>query len=92
MAKRLGTDQNNKDSRLNVECLKGLGDHVAAEKVALHFSSISQDYPPLNVAELPAYLPAQEVLKVDEYQVAERIYKLKSRKSTQPGDIPSPGN
>ena len=89
MAKRLGTDQNSRDSRLKVECLKGLGDQEAAEEVAKHFSSISQEYLPLDTAQLPAYLPAQDVLQVDEEHIAERIYKLKSRKSTQPCDIPS---
>ena len=34
MAKRLGTDQNNKDPRLSVECLKGMGDQEAADQVA----------------------------------------------------------
>ena len=89
MAKRLGTDQNSKDTRLSVECLKGLGDQDAAEQVAQHFSSISQEYEPLDTTKLPAYLPAQEVLQVDENDVAERILKLKNRKSTQPCDLPS---
>ena len=89
MAKRLGTEQSNRDNRLNVECLKGMDDKEAAEKVAQHFSSISQEYEPLNTSKLPAYLPAQEVLQVDETEVAERIFKLKNRRSTQPCDLPS---
>lgn len=74
MAKRLSTDQNSRDSRLKVECLKGLGDQEAAEEVAKHFSSISQEYLPLDTAQLPAYLPAHDVLQVDEEHIAERIY------------------
>ena len=66
MAKRLGTDQNNKDPRLSVECLKGMGDQEAADQVAQHFSTISNEYEPLDTSKLPAYLPAQEVLQVDE--------------------------
>ena len=66
MAKRLGTDQNNKDPRLSVECLKGMGDQEAADQVAQHFSTISNKYEPLDTSKLPAYLPAQEVLQVDE--------------------------
>ena len=69
--------------------MKGLDDKEAAEEVAKHFSSISQEYEPLNTSQLPAYLPAQEVLQVDETEVAERIFKLKNRRSTQPCDLPS---
>ena len=61
----------------------------AAEEVALHFSKISQEYLPLNTEQLPAYLPAPEILQVTETDVAERLYKLKCRKSTQPIDLPS---
>ena len=62
--------------RVKVECLKDLNDQEAAEEVAKHFSSISQEYPPLDTANLPAYLPAPEVLSVNESQIAERIHKL----------------
>ena len=89
MAKRLGTEQRNKSGELSVECLKGLTNKEAAEQVATHFSKISQEYSPLDKTKLPAYLPAPEVLQVKEEDVAERLYKLKSRKSTQPIDIPS---
>ena len=34
MAKRLGTEQKNKTGELSVECLKGLNNYQAAEKVA----------------------------------------------------------
>ena len=57
--------------------------------MALHFSKISQEYLPLNTEQLPAYLPAPEILRVTESYVAERLYKLKCRKSTQPIDLPS---
>ena len=72
-----------------VQCLAELEDKEAAEKVARHFSSISQEYAPLDRTKLPAYLPAQDVLQVEEGRVAEQIFKLKSRRSTQPCDIPS---
>ena len=63
--------------------------YQAAEQVAEHFSKISQEYAPLDSTKLPAYLPAPEVLQVTKEEVAERLYKLKCRKSTQPIDIPS---
>ena len=89
MAKRLGAEQNHSDGELKVECLNGLENEVAAEKVAEFFSKVSKEYSPLDVKNLPAYLPAPNTLKVDKRDVAERIFKLKNRKSTQPIDLPS---
>ena len=89
MAKRLGAEENNKGSELTVECLKGLDNQQSAEQVAEYFSKVSQEYSPLDTGKLPAYLPAQEILQVDEINVAERLFKLKCRKSTQPIDLPS---
>ena len=44
---------------------------------------------PLDTSKLPAYLPAQQALQVEEGEVADRLFKLKCRKSTQPIDHPS---
>jgi hypothetical protein len=89
MAKRLGAEQHSNNGELSVDCLRGLDNQQAAEKVAEHFSKISQEYSPLDTNKLPAYLPAPELLQVDETEVAERLLKLKSKKSTQPIDLPS---
>ena len=89
MAKRLGAENGKKNGELLVDCLKGFNNEQAAEKVAQHFSKISQEYLPLDPCKLPAYLPATEVLQVTEDDIAERLYRLKCRKSTQPIDIPS---
>ena len=90
IAKRIGTDPNNKtDGSLVVDCLKGLSDSESAEKVAQHFSQISNEYQPLDTLQLPSYLPACGVLTVDQKTVIDRLLKLKIRKSTQPCDLPS---
>ena len=89
MAKRLGAEAYQNNGELKVECLKGLDDDQASEEIAHHFSKISQEYPPLDINKLPAYLPAPEILQVEEKLVAERLLKLKIRKSTQPIDLPS---
>ena len=89
MAKRIGAEQSSNNGELSVECLKGLNNQQAAEQIAEHFSKVSQEYSPLDPSKLPAYLPAQEILKVNETDVAERLFKLKCRKSTQPIDLPS---
>ena len=69
--------------------MKGLDNQQSAEEVAFHFSKISQEYLPLDTSKLPAYLPAEQVLQVEEGEVADRLFKLKCRKSTQPIDHPS---
>ena len=89
MAKRLGAEQSNSDGELKVECLQGIDNQKSAELVAEHFSKISKEYSPLNTCKLPAYLPAEEVLKVNQSDVEERIFRLRNRKSTQPTDLPS---
>ena len=65
MAKRLGAEQSNGDGELTVECLQGLDNQQAADKVAEFFSQVSQEYSPLDMSKLPAYLPANRPLKVD---------------------------
>ena len=53
LAKRLGAEKQT-SAELNVNCLKGLSDKEAAEEIAKHFSSISQEYSPLSTDNLPA--------------------------------------
>ena len=90
MAKRLGAEQtHNNGGEISVECLEGLSNQAAAEKVAESFSKISQEYSPMDVGTLPTYLPAPQPPKVTLSDVATRIFTLKNRKSTQPIDLPS---
>ena len=89
MAKRLGAETSTNDGELAVECLSGLDNQQSAEKGAEHFSQVSQEYSPLDTSKLPAYLPGPKLQKLEEHEIAERIFKLKIRKSTQPIDLPS---
>ena len=75
MAKRLGAESS-KNDELAVECLSGLDNQQSAEKVAEYLSQVSQEYSPLDTTMLPAYLPAPQLQKLDEGDVAERIYRL----------------
>ena len=68
LAKRLGAEQQ-ASAELSVGCLKGFTEEESAELVAEHFSSISQEYSPLDTAKLPAYLPAEKALRVDIEEV-----------------------
>ena len=89
MAKRLGATENHANNLLQVESLAGLSKSETVEKIAAHFSQISQEYEPLNIEELPAFLPAPKVLSVSVEEVARRLRTQKVRKSTQPIDLPS---
>ena len=89
LAKRLGTDDHkNYDLKveclnddLKVECLNDVPLNEAAEEIAKHFSHISQEYLPLDLKQLPSYLPAQNTLKVSQVDVADKLWKMKSRRS-----------
>ena len=67
-----------------------------AESIANHFSKISQEYSPLNEANLPPRvrekinqpINIEELPKLTEIQVLEKIKKANKPKSIIPGDIP----
>ena len=68
---------------------------MSAEKIAEHFSSISQEYSPLDVHSLPKYV--QDIMEkghpdnlptVSELEVYEKIQKAKKPKGGVPGDLP----
>ena len=60
MAKKIGAVNQTDSERVNVECLENHDDQEAVDAVAQHFASISQEYEPLSVDNLPCYLPAEE--------------------------------
>ena len=88
MAKKIGAVNHSKDVELRVEALCGLGDDESAERIAQHFSAISQEYLPLDVAALSAFLPAPLPPRIDELEVFKRSQKMKKTESTQPIDLP----
>ena len=66
----------------------------SVEKIAEHFSQISQEYPPLNIQALPQHV--QNKLKsrlksklpyISRYKVEKMIRKSKKTKSGVPGDL-----
>ena len=58
MAKRIGAVNQIGSDKVVVECLENVDDQEAVEEVAKHFAAISQEYEPLQVKNLPCYLPA----------------------------------
>ena len=88
MAKRIGAVNQIGSDKVVVECLENVDDQEAVEEVAKHFAAISQEYEPLQVKNLPCYLPAEPPPQVTEESVYQRLKKLKKTKSTLPLDLP----
>ena len=63
-------------------------DSEAAERIAAHFAAVSCSYQPVQLASLPAYLPAPQPPQVTELQVYKKLCSLKHTRSTFPIDIP----
>ena len=77
-----------KNGDIEVECLSELNNLQAAQKIAEHFSSISNEYSPIDHTQLPCYLPAPPPPVVEEYDVYLRLNRIKKTRSTLPIDIP----
>ena len=76
------------NGEIKVECLSNYNNKQWAEKIAKHFASISNEYDPVDLTELPSYLPAPPPPQVEEHDVYLRLNRLKKTKSTLPIDIP----
>ena len=88
VAKRLGAVDPIRGSDISVESLEGLTNRECAQNIAEHFSSISNEYLPVDCSKLPTYLPATKPLQVTELEIYERLKKQKKTKSTLPVDLP----
>ena len=78
--KKNGAVNQSEQDDLRVEALSGLDDQESAELIAQHFASISQEYLPLNRADLPAFLPALPPPRVDELEEELNALTLKLKK------------
>ena len=72
---------------LTVRSLAGLSDQECAEAVGQHFSAVSAEHSPVDLAQLPAYLTALPPPQVEVYQVHINIKKFKNTRSTLELDI-----
>ena len=71
IAKQIGTNSNN--GNLVIECIEHLDPQKQVEKVAESFANISQQYDPVNLKEIPAYLPSEEPPHLEVYKVLQQI-------------------
>ena len=88
MAKQIGAVDKMSGGDICVESLSEFDNAQCSQKIAEHFSQISNEYEPVNLHDLPCYLPALPPPQLEEYEVYERINRIKKTKSTLPIDIP----
>ena len=77
MAKRIGAVDKMSRGDIQVQCLENMSNKRCADVIAEHFSTISNEYSPINLQNLPCYLPALPAPVIDEYQVYTRIIRFK---------------
>ena len=80
MAKKIGAVNKLSGGDIQVQSLNNLSNAQCVEKIAEHFAAISQEYQPINLSQLPSYLPAQPPPKIEEYDVYIRLKYLKKTK------------
>ena len=88
MAKRIGAVSQMTGGDIIVESLQHLDNQRCAQEIAQHYAKVSNEFLPVDPAQLPCYLPAELPPQVEEYMVYQRLNKLKKTKSTLPVDIP----
>ena len=88
MAKKIGAVDQMTGGDTQVESLSNYNNSECAQKIAQHFAAISNEYEPVDISQLPCYLPALPPPQLEEYEVYERINRIKKTKSTLPIDIP----
>ena len=73
-----------------------LSSEESSERIAQHFSQISQEYPPLNIDLLPEQVKVKltkpvtenELPQIFDHEVFKQIEKSKKPRSSVPGDLP----
>ena len=69
--------QDDKSEFIKVECLNDIFDEDAADCVAEHFASRSQEYEPLNRNTLPSFLPSLPPLIQHEHEIYNELRMMK---------------
>ena len=87
--KFIGGIQPSGSGKLSIESLNGEIDEECAEEVAKAFASVSNEYQPVDRGQLPAYLPALPHPQVTQYEVHNKLIRLKNTRSTLSIDIPN---
>jgi hypothetical protein len=88
MAKKIGAVDKMATGAVQVESLANLNNLECAQKIAEHYSKVSNEYSPIDYSQLPCYLPAQPPPQVEEHEVYSKLSRVKKTRSTLPCDIP----
>ena len=83
MAKKIGAVDKMTGGDIQVQSLANLSNAQCSQKIAEHFATISQEYSPVDLNQLPCYLPAQQPPNISEFDVYTRLNKMEKTKSTQ---------
>ena len=87
--KRITRYDQGKSETIQVDAISHLSDQNQAEMIADHQAKISNSYKGIERSDIdiPSFGP-EDIPQLSEAKVKEYIGRLKSRKSTPPGDIP----
>ena len=88
--KRISNYDKAKSEQLQVDEINHMTDQEKAEAIADSFSAISNEYKPVNKDEIdiPKFTKSS-IPKIKPFEVRNHLLKLKTNKSTAPGDIPA---
>ena len=89
LAKRIGAVDQMSGGDVVVESLRDRDNRQCAQEIAEYYAKVSNEYGPVDVEQLPCYLPAPPAPQVEEHVVYERIRRLKKTRSTLPIDLPN---
>ena len=80
MCKKIGAIDQMNSRDLCVRSLAGHSGKECAEAVVEHFAAVSAEHSPVDLSQLPSYLPALPPPKVEEYEVFEKLKKAQKHK------------
>jgi hypothetical protein len=89
MAKEIGASNQTNHGDIKIECLENLSAQDQVQTVAESMAEISNQYSPIDLCQLPAYLPAQEAPQIELYKVYKKIQGQKKTRSTLDIDLPA---
>ena len=71
MVKQIGAVDRLSGGDTQVESLSGFSNKDSTQLIPEHFASVSNEYLPVDLQELPSYLPALPAPQVEEYEDEE---------------------
>ena len=77
MAKKIGAIEPHAHKDIIIECIENMSPQDQVQTVANSMAKVSNEYCPIDLSKLPAYLPAQESPKVELYKVYKKVQTQK---------------